>query len=115
LLPVFRHIAEHATLYRSLLGPDGSARVINHLLHRIRISAYVNRRVLASVRSTYADGPGDIPHDPEAAFVAGALVGTVVDWLRRGCPGTPEELASAVWPKLLGAVSAEGRSVSPDA
>jgi AcrR family transcriptional regulator len=115
LIPVFRHFAEHATLYRSLLGPDGSARVINHLLHRIRISAYINRRIRGPVRSTYADGPGDIPHDPEAALVAGALVGTIVDWLRRDCPGTAEELASAVWPQLLGAVSVNGRSIAPDA
>jgi AcrR family transcriptional regulator len=110
LIPLFRHLAEHARLYRSLLGPDGSARVINHLMHRIRVSAYINRRVRGPVQSTYADGPGDTPHDPEAALVAGALLGTIVDWLRRECPGTPEELAAAVWPQLLGAVSVNGRS-----
>jgi AcrR family transcriptional regulator len=108
LIPVFTHFAEHARLYRSLLGADGSARVINHLLHRIRVGAYLNRRIEAAVPSTFADGPTDNPHDPEAAFVAGAIVGTVVDWLRRGCPGTPVGMAEAVWPQLLGAVSVNG-------
>jgi AcrR family transcriptional regulator len=106
LIPVFRHFAEHAPLYRSLLGPDGSARVINHLLHRVRIGAYVNRRLDGPVSLTYADGPEDIPHDPEAALIAGALVGTIVDWLRRGCPGTAEDLAATVWPKLLSTTTA---------
>jgi AcrR family transcriptional regulator len=110
LIAVFRHFAEHATLYRSLLGPDGSARVINHLLHRIQISAYANRRVVGTVTATFADAPGDTPHDPEAALIAGALVGTIVDWLHRGCPGTPEQLAVAVWPQILGAVSTNGLS-----
>jgi AcrR family transcriptional regulator len=108
LIPVFAHFAEHARLYRSLLGPDGSARVISHLLHRIRVGAYLNRRIEGAVPSTFADGPTDNPHDPEAALVAGAIVGTVVDWLRRGCPGTPDGMAGAVWPLLLGAVSVNG-------
>lgn len=109
LIPVFRHFAGHASLYRSLLGPDGSARVINHLLHRIRVSAYINRRLRGPVRATYADGPGDVPHDPEAALVAGALLGSIVDWLRHDCPGTPEDLAAVVWPQLIAAVTAGGR------
>jgi AcrR family transcriptional regulator len=115
LIPLLRHMAEHASLYRSLLGPDGSARVINHLMHRFRVSAYTNRRIQGPVQATYADGPGDTPHDPEAALVAGALLGTISDWLRRDCPGTPEELAAAIWPQLRGAVSANGPAVATDA
>ncbi|WP_031479768.1 TetR-like C-terminal domain-containing protein [Streptomyces bicolor] len=38
--------------------------------------------------------PSGIPHDVPAAFVAGALIGVATDWLRRGCPGTPTEIAS---------------------
>jgi AcrR family transcriptional regulator len=108
LTGVFRHFAGNERLYRSVLGPDGSARVINHLLHRIRVSAYTNRRITAAVSSTYAEGPAVIPHDPEAALIAGALVGIAVDWLHHGCPGSPEELAAAVWPQLLGIVAVNG-------
>jgi AcrR family transcriptional regulator len=105
LLPLFAHVGEHAQLYRALLGPDGSARVINHLLHRISIRAYTNIRV--DSRLTPAPGePADIPFDPEAAVVAGVIVAAIMDWLRQGCPGSSAELAQAVWGPLLGAVSA---------
>ncbi|MFD6286263.1 TetR/AcrR family transcriptional regulator [Streptomyces sp. NPDC060205] len=124
LLPeLFAHVAEHAPLYRALLGDDGSARVINHLLHRMTVAAHV-RRVPAEtagaagaadvpVRPSPApaptgEDPADIPHDPAAAFVAGAVLGTVVDWLRRGCPGTPETMAAALWPLLIGTARAAG-------
>jgi AcrR family transcriptional regulator len=106
LVPMFAHFAEHAPLYRSLLGPDGSARVINHLLDRMRIRAWLNRR-LASEADAAAD-LGDIPYDPDASLVAGVLVGTAIDWLRHDCPGTPEQLAAAIWPQLLAAASVNG-------
>ncbi|MGW6013714.1 TetR/AcrR family transcriptional regulator [Streptomyces sp. NPDC055210] len=121
LLPeLFAHVAEHAPLYRALLGDDGSARVINHLLHRMTVAAHV-RRVPAEtaeaagtpVRPAPApaptdEDPADVPHDPAAAFVAGAVLGTVIDWLRRGCPGTPETMAAALWPLLIGTARAAG-------
>ncbi len=110
---LFSHVAEHAHLYRILLGPDGSARVINHLLQRIAIAAHVNRSLAATSPPTHADDPDQIPHDPEAAFVAGAVLGTVVDWLRRGCPGTPEQMGAAVWPLLIGVASVTGFGVLP--
>jgi AcrR family transcriptional regulator len=106
LIPMFEHFAEHAPLYRSLLGPDGSARVINHLLDRMRIRAWLNRR-LDSAADAAAD-TGDIPYDPDASLVAGVLVGTAIDWLRHGCPTSPEQMAAVVWPQLLAAASVNG-------
>ncbi|MEU6032652.1 TetR/AcrR family transcriptional regulator [Streptomyces tauricus] len=141
LLPeLFAHVAEHAPLYRALLGDDGSARVINHLLHRMAIAAHVRRvpaetaeatepteatetagatgttevaetlvRPAAGSSPAPASGdPADNPHDPAATFVAGAVLGTVIDWLRRGCPGTPETMAAALWPLLTGTARAAG-------
>ncbi|MGN9820624.1 TetR/AcrR family transcriptional regulator [Streptomyces sp. SD11] len=116
LLPeLFAHVAEHAPLYRALLGDDGSARVINHLLHRMAIAAHVRRIPTETVEPTETPGatgagedPADIPHDPAATFVAGAVLGTVIDWLRRGCPGTPETMAAALWPLLTGTARAAG-------
>ncbi|WP_404188157.1 TetR/AcrR family transcriptional regulator [Streptomyces tauricus] len=141
LLPeLFAHVAEHAPLYRALLGDDGSARVINHLLHRMAIAAHVRRvpaetaeatepteatetagatgttevaetlvRPAAGSSPSPAGGdPADNPHDPAATFVAGAVLGTVIDWLRRGCPGTPETMAAALWPLLTGTARAAG-------
>jgi AcrR family transcriptional regulator len=110
---LFSHVAEHAQLSRTLLGPDGSARVINHLLQRIAIAAHVNRNLAKTSASTHADDPTEIPHDPEAAFVAGAVLATVIDWLLRGCPGSPEEMGAAVWPHLVGAASVTGFGALP--
>ncbi|MER6132198.1 TetR/AcrR family transcriptional regulator [Streptomyces sp. NPDC001815] len=129
---LFAHVAENAPLYRALLGDDGSARVINHLLHRMAVAALVRRipadaeAPLATIPSAGPVGPVgpvepvepltpfgaedsvDVPHDPAAVFVAGAVLNTVIDWLRRDCPGTPEAMAAALWPLLIGTAKAAG-------
>ncbi|SPL97974.1 TetR family regulatory protein of MDR cluster [[Actinomadura] parvosata subsp. kistnae] len=43
LLTFFAHLAEHASLYRSVLGPQGSARVMDHLRHRATVAVYAHR------------------------------------------------------------------------
>jgi AcrR family transcriptional regulator len=98
---LFSHIAEHADLYRVLLGRDGSARVINHLLQRIVVAAHISRDPPETSAPTHAGDPPETAHDPEAAFVAGAVLGTIIDWLRRGCPGTAQQMAAAVLPALV--------------
>jgi AcrR family transcriptional regulator len=100
LVAFFENLAEHAGLYRSLLGPQGSARVIDHIRSRISASVHVTVRLNAgaapdSVTST------DIPHDVPAAFTAGALIGVATDWLQRDCPRTPIEMAELTWPLLV--------------
>ena len=123
---LFAHVAEHAPLYRALLGDDGSARVINHLLQRMTVTAHIRRNPAQDTGPYEADGavladgavqpsprrrpggPGQHPHDPAAGFVAGAVLGSVVDWLRHGCPGTPEEMGAALWPLLIGVAAAAG-------
>ena len=98
----FANLAEHAGLYRSLLGPQGSARVIDHV--RRRITAVIHA---STHRATTGDNPPactsssiDTPHDVAAAFTAGAIIGVAVDWLQRGCPRTPAEMAALTWPLL---------------
>jgi AcrR family transcriptional regulator len=103
LLDFFTNLAEHAGLYRSLLGPQGSARVIDHIRRRLTAAVYVAVRLAGA-----ADGEApatvpsdDIPHDVPAAFMAGSLIGVVTDWLQRGCPRTPAEMATLTWPLLI--------------
>ncbi|MET9386678.1 TetR/AcrR family transcriptional regulator C-terminal domain-containing protein [Streptomyces sp. NPDC002928] len=98
---LFAHVAEHASLYRALLCDEGSARMINHLLHRIALAARISRGLADEMPSAGADHSAETPHDPVAAFMAGAVLGTVIDWLRRDCPGTPEEIGAAIWPYAL--------------
>jgi AcrR family transcriptional regulator len=99
----FTHFAEHAGLYRSLLGPTGSARVIEHVRRRTTAAAHYSGR-LAPVGETPSPGtagsPG-FPLDVPAAFVAGALIGVATDWLQRGCPRTPLEMTTRTKPLLL--------------
>lgn len=99
---LFTHVARNEHLYRTLLGADGSARVINYLLERITTAAHVKR------------GFAEDDDDPAAAFIAGAVLGVVIDWLRRGCPGTPERMGAAIWPHLLAATSVDAE-VDPGA
>ncbi|MFI0821943.1 TetR/AcrR family transcriptional regulator [Streptomyces sp. NPDC021098] len=100
LIAFFETLGDHAGLYRSLLGPQGSARVIDHIRSRIAATVHVAVRLKTgappdSVSST------DIPHDVPAAFTAGALLGVATDWLERGCPRTPAEMAAVTWPLLV--------------
>ncbi|MDH6214889.1 TetR-like C-terminal domain-containing protein [Streptomyces pseudovenezuelae] len=65
--------------------------------------ALAARSSLAPAEETPPDGTpsAETPHDPVAAFLAGAVLGTVIDWLRRDCPGTPEEIGAAIWAYAL--------------
>ncbi|MBP2328934.1 AcrR family transcriptional regulator [Kibdelosporangium banguiense] len=107
LTAFFAHFAEHAGLYRSLLGPTGSARVIEHVRLRTAAAAHTSRHLAATESTSDTADPADMPHDVPAAFVAGALIGVATDWLQRGCPRTPVEMTRLTKPLLI-AVSAGG-------
>ncbi|HWG25073.1 TetR/AcrR family transcriptional regulator [Actinospica sp.] len=103
LAELFEHVAEHAALYKSLLGAHGSARVIDHLLQRMALVVHAARQRYARPTEhaePLTDELREIPYDPFAVFVAGAIIGTIIDWLRRGRPDTPEQMAAAIWPLL---------------
>ncbi|WP_433516604.1 TetR/AcrR family transcriptional regulator [Nonomuraea sp. CA-143628] len=95
LAAFFASLAEHAGLYRALLGLEGSARVVGHIRHRM---ATVIREHL--VAADAGQWPELVPHDVTAAFTAGALLGVAVDWLEGGCTRTPAEMAEVIWPLL---------------
>ncbi len=99
----FANLAEHAGLYRSLLGPQGSARVIDHLRRRTTTTVHIAvRRAAAGSTQRDSTSSADVPHDVPAAFTAGALIGVAIDWLQRGCPRTAAEMATLTWPLLTG-------------
>ncbi|WP_433187553.1 TetR/AcrR family transcriptional regulator [Actinoallomurus sp. CA-150999] len=107
LTAFFAHFAEHAGLYRSLLGSTGSARVIEHVRLRTMAAAHSSGQLPATDDAPPPDtaDPSGIPHDVPAAFVAGALIGVATDWLQRGCPRTPTEMTILTKP-LMAALSA---------
>ncbi|SEH01105.1 DNA-binding transcriptional regulator, AcrR family [Nonomuraea solani] len=95
LAAFFGSLAGHGGLYRALLGPQGSARVVGHI--RRRIAVVIRERLEhAGIR----EWPERVPHDVTAAFTAGALIGVAMDWLERGCARTAAEMAEATWPLL---------------
>ncbi|UGQ12223.1 TetR/AcrR family transcriptional regulator [Yinghuangia sp. ASG 101] len=114
LARVFAHVAENARLYGALLGDGGSSRVVNHIHQRLAVAVHFNGISGADDAWPHSEEPPEIPYDPEAVFLAGALLGTILDWLRRGCPGSAEEMSDAIRPLLLGAVLAGGTSTRAD-
>jgi len=100
----FVNLASHAGLYRRLLGPGGSARVIDHILRRItmdfyeRTSSATTDDAPSARTSSSADSPSHVP----AVFAAGGVIGVATDWLQRGCPQTPTEMAILTRPLLAG-------------
>ncbi|MEV4577545.1 TetR-like C-terminal domain-containing protein, partial [Nonomuraea jabiensis] len=101
LLTFFTHLDEHAGLYRSVLGPQGSARVINHVRRHATVAAYVGARRAATGDDAPTDYTAQTPHDVPAAFTAGALIGVATDWLQHGCPRSPAEMAALTRPLLM--------------
>lgn len=101
----FTNFADHAGLYRSLLGPHGSARILDHIRCRMTatVHAGINRAGGRESARAQSDPPEDSAHDVPAAFIAGALIGVATDWLQRGCPGTPAQTADLTWPILAAA------------
>ena len=84
----------HRRLYTALLGPDGSARVMVYLQRRMTIAIHVNRTLSQGESGTHRDDPLEAPLDVVASFAAGALLGVLIDWLGRECPGDPQSMAA---------------------
>ncbi|AQZ61789.1 TetR family regulatory protein of MDR cluster [[Actinomadura] parvosata subsp. kistnae] len=95
LTAFFGSLAGHAGLYHALLGAQGSARVAGHI--RRRVAAVIHERLRQADAGAW---PERVPHDVTAAFTAGALMGVATDWLERGCPRPPAEMAAITWPLL---------------
>ncbi|MDX3108268.1 TetR/AcrR family transcriptional regulator [Nonomuraea angiospora] len=109
LLTFFAHLDEHAGLYRSVLGPQGSARVIDHVRRHATVAAYVGARRKAAGDGTPTDYTAQTPHDVPAAFTAGALIGVATDWLQHGCPRSPAEMADLTRPLLMAVYRGDDR------
>jgi AcrR family transcriptional regulator len=102
LTAFFTHFAEHAGLYRSLLGPTGSARVVEHVRRRTTAAFHYGRLApTGDIPPPDIAGSSDFPLDVPAAFVAGALLGVATDWLQRGCPRTPLEMTILTKPHMI--------------
>lgn len=100
LLGFFTPLADHAGLYRGLLGPGGSARVIDHILGRTAAAVHRGKYPARDAPPAGTGSSTEVPHDVSAGFAAGGLIGVAVDWLHRGCPRTPTEMAVLTLPLI---------------
>lgn len=90
------HIAQHASLYRRVLGEHGSTVVEARLRNRIEL--IVREAIARAEKSAFAD----LPLDVVAAGIAGSALGVVTAWLARD-PLPPVDVAATwVWRVLIG-------------
>jgi AcrR family transcriptional regulator len=103
LVELFEHVDAHATLYRRMLGPQGSARFAARLREALT-GALVDR---FGDRPQPADG---VPLEVHAAYVAGALAGVIAHCAAGDEP--PSHTATATW-HLLAATPVPFRPARP--
>jgi AcrR family transcriptional regulator len=85
---LFQHVSDNATLYRRMLGSQGSALLAARMRERL------TTELVASFREGRRPaGFDDVP----AAYVAGALIGVLATWVDDDVPASVKETALAFW------------------
>jgi AcrR family transcriptional regulator len=96
LVTYLAHIADHAALYRRVLGEHGSAVATARL--RLRVQRLVRDEVARSGTEAF----GELPLDIVAAGITGSVLGVIGAWLERDPLPGPETAADWVWRVILG-------------
>jgi AcrR family transcriptional regulator len=86
--PAFRHVQEHAAFYRAMLSEHGSARFILYLLEFMTRNSYERHEALWQNAPRVTVEPMLIAH-----FLAGALLNTIIWWLKQDCQPAAETMA----------------------
>lgn len=84
---VFEHVAEHADLYRVLLGKNGLGYVIN------RVIDYIAHFSEQQIRAELGNVQMQFPPEIISRHVAGSLYALVTWWLNNDMPYTPRQMA----------------------
>lgn len=84
---VFAHVAEHAELYRVLLGKNGMGYVIN------RVIDYIAEFNLMQFKAHLEEFEPNAPVEIAARHVAGSLYAVITWWLMNDMPYSPREMA----------------------
>ncbi|WP_018222362.1 TetR-like C-terminal domain-containing protein [Salinispora pacifica] len=96
LVSLFREFEEHAALFRRILGPNGSGKLVYHL--QSVVGEHVRRHLPEQ------EDPVGAPHDLRAAFLSGALLGVVSHWLNQNMSPPAAKVASSTW-KVINSMS----------
>lgn len=85
---IFEHVAEHAAMYRVLIGEGG----VGYVAHRI--ISYIAHEVAKEIRAEKPTAVAEpIPIDIIAQHVAGSTYALLCWWLANDMPYTPTEMA----------------------
>lgn len=87
-LMTFRHVAEHAKLYKMLLSEKG----MGYVMHRI--IEYIAQYSIREMRFYLPNWKGKVPAEIIARHVAGSLFALLSWWVANNMPYTPEYMAS---------------------
>ncbi|MBN1429973.1 MAG: TetR/AcrR family transcriptional regulator [Anaerolineae bacterium] len=86
--PAFKHVQEHAAFYRVMLGRQGSAGFITYVLEFMTSSSHEQHQAIWEATSKSSVEPMLIAH-----FLAGALLNTIIWWLKNDCQPSAEIMA----------------------
>lgn len=86
--PAFQHVQENAAFYRAILSENGSARFILYLLDFMTRNSYESHEAIRQIAPRITVEPMLIAH-----FLAGALLNTIIWWLKQGCEPSAETMA----------------------
>ncbi|MGW0435975.1 TetR/AcrR family transcriptional regulator [Micromonospora sp. NPDC003197] len=92
LVDLFAHVARNATLYRRMLGAQGSARFATRL--RDRLAEELGNRFRGGARPPGLDV---VPVDVHASYLAGALVAVIAHWVAQPDRPSVAEISLATW------------------
>lgn len=85
---IYEHVAEHAEMYRILIGEGG----VGYVAHRI--ISYIAEVIAEDIRAAKpADTAESIPIDVIAQHIAGSTYALLCWWLANDMPQTPTEMA----------------------
>jgi AcrR family transcriptional regulator len=86
--PAFKHVQEHAAFYRAMLSEQGSARFIVYLLEFMTRISYQRHEAIRQIAPRITVEPMLIAH-----FLAGALLNSIIWWLKQDCHPSAEAMA----------------------
>ncbi|MFD4355608.1 TetR/AcrR family transcriptional regulator [Nocardia sp. NPDC058518] len=93
LLGYIQHIADHAQLYRNVLGEHGSAAVHARLARRIATILADGIRLLGEQEPVVSG----VPIEVDAAALAGAMLAVLTCWLEQLPETSPAVVAEWIW------------------
>ena len=98
---MFEHVANHARLYRALLGKRGSSWFVSSMQTSLTQQLTERLPSLAVAVGSKQLAESRVMADGFVSFVLAAqLVATITWWLERGMPYTPEQVATC-WYRLM--------------